>query len=466
MENSKLVALLETLETSEWQQFVDFVGSPFFNKNEALGRLLAYLCQTVPVSGAVQLSKERAYQAVAPGQAYDPKQLSYWMNYLLKLAEQFLAIKRYQEVPHRQAFDTLNEFSERKLEKHYGFLYKKVADELSAAPIDTVALRQQYELEEIASRHFIRQQVRSADESLQHVADTLDEWYFLQKLKFSCEMLNRQAIISASYELAFVEEVSSFLARQPERTPLVDIYFHIYLSLAQEGDQHFSHLIERIRQHAEKIHPLERREIYLYAINFCARKIRQGQEEYVPIVLDLYIQGISDQSLFEGSYLSHWTYTNVVKLALREKRFDWAERFIRDYGDKLPPNAREDALHFNLAELLYQRGKYGEVLSHLNQLNFSDLFYHIGSRTVLAKTYYESQEEESLLSLLASFSNFLRRNKKISPNLQKTYLNFCNLLLQLLYDKPNKREKLKQQLETTQPLAERAWLLKVWAQRR
>ena len=66
---------------------------------------------------------------------------------------------------------------------------------------------------------------------------------------------------------------------------------------------------------------------------------------------------------------------------------------------------------------------------------------------------------------MASFSGFLRRNKKISPALKKTYLNFCNLLIQLLHDNPRKREKVKAQIQHTQPLAERAWLMKVWEER-
>ena len=103
-------------------------------------------------------------------------------------------------------------------------------------------------------------------------------------------------------------------------------------------------------------------------------------------------------------------------------------------------------------------------MSHLSQLNFSDLFYHMGSRTVLIKTYYESEEIESLLSLLASFSNFLRRNKKIAPGLKKTYLNFCNLLFNILKNNPKKRDRIKEEIQSTQPLAERSWLLKVWGE--
>ncbi|MCB0570634.1 MAG: hypothetical protein KDC66_12755, partial [Phaeodactylibacter sp.] len=82
-----------------------------------------------------------------------------------------------------------------------------------------------------------------------------------------------------------------FLERQPERLPLADIYLHVYRSLAGDSEAHFSRLIELILQYSEKIQPLERREVYLYAINFCARKIRQGREEYVPTVLGLYMQG-------------------------------------------------------------------------------------------------------------------------------------------------------------------------------
>lgn len=465
MKNSKLIVLLDTFDLSEWRQFEDFVASPFFNKNEELIRLVAYLGKFAPDFSASDLSKEKAFKAAAPGKPFDGRQMGYWMNYLLKLAEQFVSISRYQRNYQRQSCDILNEFSERKLEKHYNFLYRKVEEGMEHALLDTEILQFRYELAEVASRHFIRQRVRSFDPALQNVANALDELFFLQKLKYSCEMLNRQAIVSTEYEVSFIDEVRSYLLQQKERPPLVDIYLHIFLSLSQDSDAYFSKLIELIQKHSEKIQPTERREVYLYAINFCARKIRQGKETYVPVVLGLYIQGISDESLFEGGYLSHWTYTNVVKLALRQKDFDWAEHFIRDYSDKLSPQSREDALHFNLAELFYQKEQYGEVLSHLTKLNFSDMFYHIGSRTVLVKTFYESEEIESLLSLLASFSNFLRRNKKISASLKKTYLNFCNLLIQLLHDNPRKREKIKGQIQTTQPLAERAWLMKVWEER-
>lgn len=464
MKSSKLIELLRTFDANEWRQFEAFVASPYFNRNEDLNRLCTFLGRFAPGFSAPGLTREKGHDAVFPGAPFDARQMGYLMNYLLQLAETFISVRHYQRQSLRVKGDILSEYSHRGLEKHYNFLYRKAKEELDAARSDVSQFEFRHTLAEVASQHFIRQQVRSYDPTLQNAVVALDELYFLQKLKYSIEMLNRQAIVSTTYELSFIDEVQNYLLALPERPPLIDIYFHIYLSLANDSGEHFSRLIRLIETHSEFIEQAEKRVIYLYAINFCARKIRQGKDEYVSIVLNLYLRGIRDKSLFEEEYLSHWTYTNVVKLFLRQKEFQQAETFIKAFSDNLSPQTRADALHFNLAELYYQKEDFGEVLSHLSKLNFSDLFYHMGSRTVLIKTYYENDEIESLLSLLASFSNFLRRNKKIAPGLKKTYLNFCNLLFKALKNDPRKRGKVREEILHTQPLAERSWLLKVWGE--
>lgn len=466
MKNSKLIGLLQTFDANEWRQFEDFVASPYFNNNENLIQLCTFLGRYAPGFSSSALTKEKAYKAVFPGTPFDARQMGYLMNYLIQLAEEFLSVQHYRRKNLQVKIDILAEYSRRELEKHYNFLYRKTKEELDSARPDAGQFEFRYSLAEVASQHFIRQRVRSFDPTLQNAVNALDELYFLRKLKYSIEMLNRQAIVSTDYELSFIDEVQTYLSGRKVRPPLIDIYLHIYLSLANDSDEHFAQLILLIERHSDNIELAEKRIIYLYAINFCARKIRQGKDQYVHTVLGIYLRGIRDRSLFEDEYLSHWTYTNVVKLLLRQKDYEQAENFIKTYSDNLQPQSREDALHFNLAELYYQKEEYGEVLSHLSQLNFSDLFYHMGSRTVLIKTYYESDEIESLLSLLASFSNFLRRNKKIAPGLKKTYLNFCNLLFNTLKNNPRKRDKIREEIQRTQPLAERAWLLKVWAEQR
>lgn len=244
---------------------------------------------------------------------------------------------------------------------------------------------------------------------------------------------------------------------------IIEIYFTILMSAMEEGEeQHFSKLKQLLANQPDNIPSGELADMYRFAINYCARKIRKGQSKYVEEALDLYVTGIDSRLFLEENYLSPWTFTNVVKLALRLKRYEWIAAFIPKYAQLLPPNFRENALHYNYAELYYYTQDFDQALEHLNQVAYADLNYHLGARVMLAKIYYETAEENALLSLLAAFSVFLKRNKNISSNIKHTYLNFCDLLFQLLRRNPKKMENLKAKIEKTSLLTDRDWLLQAY----
>lgn len=465
MKKSKLIEMLESFSSQEMQRFVEFVSSPYYNKNEDLIRFVQILQKTHPDFPADKVKKEKVFQKLFPGQPFDKKELAYNMNYLLKLGEQFLAAEHYQLRPYLGDFHLLEEFSQRKLEKHYNFLYNKTATQLSDYQTNgqnQSSFFQRYQLAEIASNHFISQSVRKFDPNLQNSADALDEFYFFQKLKYTCEMLNRQAIISGNYEIKFIDEIEPYLSKNSGASPLIAIYLRIYQSYSNpDNEKSYEALLKLIKEHAPTIDKALLREIYLYALNYALRKTRTSPEYRIK-VLDLYVEGIENRALFEGEYLSHWTYSNVVKVALRHRSFEWIKEFIEEHKQFLSPQFREDAYHFNLAEIYYRHKNLDKVFDHLNQVHFSDLHYHFGSRVMLIKTYYEQDELEPLLSQLASFSIALRRNKKISSQLKASYINFCNILNQILRRNRKKREKIKESIDTLKPLVERTWLQQVW----
>ena len=462
MEKSKLIALLRTFETGEIRQFKDFVASPYFNKNPDLLPFLDYLADCAPDFRTDDLEKERVYAHVFPGETYDAKQLAYLMNYLLKLAERFLTIRQYEEAPFASRYHLLKAFLGRRLDKHFNYCLRKTQSLLeekrgSGKAYYYYASR----IAELASS-FELLQGRKSSGQFQRAADHADEWYFLNKLRLSCEMLNRQKVFSMEFELPFLDEVTAHLSRRPERPAIIDLFLHTYRTMENPAaEAHFDQLMELLTRHGAQIDHEELRILYLYAINYSVRNISQGRQDYISKALDLYLEGIRSRALFEDGFLTHSTFTNVIKLALMLNRYDWIEEFIERHHDFLPPASREDALHYILAELYYHRGDYDAVRDHLNQLQFSDIQYHLGSRVVLIKTYHALEEIESLLSLLAAFSVFLRRNKEIATPMKKRYLNFCNLLHRLLRRTPGKRMTLREQIRTAHPLAERNWLLEI-----
>jgi hypothetical protein len=386
------------------------------------------------------------------------------MNYLLDLAAQFLSVEELDKKQELRDCLVLSAYVKRNLDKHYNHQHRSLEKTLNTEALgESDAFYYRYLLSDIAVDHFGSHQIRKYDENLQLASNALDDFYFLNKLKYSCEMLNRQAILSDQFSIPFQEEVESYLVKQNHLEPLIAIYLQIYISLLHpEEEGHFNILTELINAHSQSIKKEELRAIYLYAINICARKIRQGKSDYMNIALDLYEEGIKNKSLYDNNYLSHWTYNNVLKLALRLQRFEWFESFIYTYNKALKPEFQADALQYNLAEYYYQKKDLEQALIHLNKVNFKDINYLLGSRILLIKTFYESDAMEASLSALASFKIYLRRNKQIAGSIKKSCLNFCDLFYKITkIHQPNKDE-LKQKIASTQPLTERAWLLKAF----
>ena len=463
MENSKLTDLLRGFSQRDWNAFCDLVASPYFNRNPDLLRLAAWLRQQAPdFSG---LSRGAAWRALYPGQATDNRQLNHLMSWLLKLGEQFLGLEHYLASGIDPERHTAEALLARGLNKHYRFNAERIRRRLNASPYRNAGhFLQQYQFADLELRaHDQQAAARRSDDHLQFAADQLDYFYFTEKLKYACTMLNNQSVVSSAYQFHFVEELRQFVERHPmpAEAPGVAVYFRVFQLLTQEpGDDDFQALKPLLETHARQFSPAEMAWLYSAAINYCIRQIRKMREAYVSEALNLYEQGIESGALLSANgQLSPWHFKNIVKLALRLNRFAWTEQFIREKTALLAPDFRTDALHYNLADLYFYTGRYGEALVHLNQAEFTDVHYNLGAKEMLAKIYFETDAHDALDSLLHAFKIYLQRNRIITESVRKAYLNFIKLLRRRLRATPDHWRALRQQIEKTDPLTAKTWLL-------
>ncbi|HFA51863.1 MAG TPA: hypothetical protein ENJ95_22835 [Bacteroidetes bacterium] len=465
MENSKLITVLQTFSTSELREFKDFVSSPYFNKNKELVNFYLYLKKIAPAFPPKKIGREHVYQSLFPNKTYDDKHFKYLMSFLLKLAEEFIGIKQYEQAGILGNYHILDACVKRKLHKSYKNLRQKTAAVLEKAPyMDGYFYFQQYLLAEVESKHFASQGIRKISNELQKTADYFDIHYLSQKLKYTCEMLNLQKMLSADYQQNLFDEISIYLQKSKHKEiPIIAVYYQIFLMLTDEkNDGHFEKLIALLERHSGKFPPHERQQLQIHAINFCIRKIRQNEEPYVEKALQLYINGIETGILLEEGILSPFTFKNVIKLGLRLKRFDSTDHFISKYSDKLAPKFRQNAVSYGLADLNYHKGNFETSMMHLRKVGFTDIFFTLSAKTMLLKLYYDNNETEALYSLISSFQIFLSRNKLISNEFRKTYQHFIKLLNQISKtDKPSKLKNISEMIETTEPLTERKWLLEI-----
>ena len=464
MEKSKLFGLYRKLNKRERRRFRAFVYSPYYNKNEFVIRLLDFTEDFLEGRAMGDGSANAAMKAVLPARRQCKKQFAYLQSELLQLLERFLGLEHYHQQAHRAEIDILSALLEKNATKHLDSRYRRTRERLQRERQDSVGkYERSFALSRLATVKDISRRLRTKGSHLQQASDDLDFFYFASKLQYGCEMLNRERILNMTYDTTTTALIAEYLDQMDDLPLLIKLYLHIYKTYRDPEDElAYEELIRLIYLHKGDIHKDEMRTILLYAINHGQRKVRHADKgTYLRKLLGLFKIGLRERFLFQGKYLSHWTYSNAALVGLNLREYAWTEDFIVRYRNHLEPATRDDPYHYMLANMYYHKGEYEKVLDLLRALKFVDMQYHMGARVILIKTFYSTGALESLLSLLASFSVYLRRNKQISPGLKKTYLNFCHLLHQILKVKPADREKLLMRIRETEPLAERSWLEKV-----
>lgn len=464
MKGSKLLELYSALDGQEIRQLEDFYASPYFNKNEGVLKIFRLLKDEWPEFDDDAVDRYLIWHKAFPKRAFDDNEFRYLNSTLLKLAEQFIGLKEYESSPAQPALDILTACRNRDLSKHYRSYLKRLDRKLERSPFrneDFYNLRFNTALN--SAGYFHRKQTRIFDQSLQDAVDYLDEYYLITKLHLTCELINRQNIISASYDIRLVDELMEYLQHYNyQEVPAMEIYYRILSLLTQEDTRpHFQRLKDLIREHIGIFPGEEKLAIYANAQNYCIRMIKTGDPDYLQELFELYQTGLEQRILIEDGVLSPWKFKNIVSAGLRLGHFDWVEGIMADYGQYLPDDYRSTAVLYNRANLLYHQGEFSEALRLLNQVEFSDVYYSLDTRKIMLMIYFQQQATEPLLSLVSSFRLFLRRNKLISDRNRSAYKNFIDLVQLLWRVESGKEMNLDALLGTIrdrQPLVEEEWL--------
>jgi len=388
MNNSKLLLLLESFDSKELEYFNRFIKSPYYNQDERLVQLLEGLSLFYPNIVEGFKDKLELFRFVFPNQTYHEKNFRYLLSDLNGLAEQFLGLQSIKEQSLEIDIRIMDELSKRNLNKAYQSKVKQFDKKLERASIpERDGLLVRLKFEELKQRHFERSHVRQLDYTVERLSQLLDRYYFLYRLYLSCAMLDHQAIFGESYAINLSNQWVQHLRQKSFFDhPLIKIYFVVYNALEEEEESvYFQNLKAYLSTSENTTYPEDLKDIFLFAINYCARKIRKGKEDYIEEALDLYIKGINSEVLLEGGQVTPWTFTNVVKLSLKLEKYVWIEQFMNAYEAKLLPEFRENALRFNRAELYYTTHRYGDAQKELIHVALSDLNYYLGARILLAK---------------------------------------------------------------------------------
>lgn len=443
----------------EQRRFSQYLQSPLFNQRADVVRLYDCLLE----KRADPEDKERFFVSVLPGQPYSAQHMRLLMSYLQKLADQFLALEQWQNTAGAVESSLAQAYRERGLDRHFQDALKHAKQTLERQPLrnSDYFARQGALLWEEARYNSVRHP--EDEQSLIQLSDNSDLIWLAQKLRYLCLHTAYRARYNTSQSLSLRSEVDQILENFAfEDVPAISTWYYCLKMLeALETTGYFGKFKIALLQQDQVFNADEVRDLFLFAINYCIRKVNEGQTDYFHDILDFYKDGLLKGHLFDKNVLSSYTYYNIVAAGLHTREYTWVEDFIHRYRNTLERHYRDTAFNFNLARLEFARKNYDAALTCLQHTNYHEPLLNMAAKTIALKIYYIQNEYDVLHAHLEALIKYIRRKPGLGYH-RNNYLNlarYTQKLITLNWNDKSEVQTFKLKIESEKVLTEREWLL-------
>lgn len=460
MTETKLINLLKSFNKQDLRQAKDFVNAPFFNKNKKVQLLFDIIKKH---HSNYKVSKEKVYAAMFPGKQYDDLKMRHLTSMLYKVLEDFIAVRYFHENEKEKNLSLLSGLNKMQLSEQFEKTDKKVKQSINQLEhIDAKTSYYAFSYEILKEEFEQAQTDRRKTTRLQEVSRHLDDFYIINKLKNACAMLSYQNVYQQKYNYTFLDELLSYLEKHPKLNPLLQLYQAGYMCIKNSDDPKYFMNLKSLLESHKNIAVEELQHLHAIARNYCIKQVNIGNTIFFKELFELYQLGLKGGILLdEQGYITSAAFKNILTVALKVEAYDWTFQFIKEDINLIKEDYRNSLYQYGLGKIYFQRKEYDKVVDALQKVEYTDVFIMLDSKTLLLKTFYELDEQESLTALLHSFNQLLQR-KTILAYHRENYKNLVRFTRQMINLPPyNKKRRLAliQKVKFAKILTERNWLL-------
>lgn len=472
MTDSKVYIALTHLSVYELNSFRKYLESPYFNMNEKLLTLYDLYAHRIRKENVEELQKEDIWNVIYEGKKFSDPKLRKLNSDLLKVFEEFLAQKSFDNNRYLKNNLILRAIRKRKIEK----LYKSTSSSTDRNIEQTFNRSSDYifakftnekeKLELYSESEMLRKRSKNIENevNIDVIVKYLDQYYLAEKLKYYVKLLGWKKMISLEQEINHIEELNAMVeSGEYDHIPPIIIFSTIAKTqLDPDNVKNYFKLKEQVAEFIDFFPDDEIRSIYDALLSYCVRRVNKGDLAFQEEALSVYKRALEKETIFSNGYINQVTFNNIVFFALRTGEFDWAESFVEDYKLRLNEKDRASSVAFSLARIEFYKKNYGKVIELLQQVEMEAVLYTLDSKTILLFSYYELDEFDALDSYINAFRVFVNRAKSISTRKKghyKNLLKYVNKLINLRNSDQEGISKLRKEIEETPGIVSKPWLL-------
>ncbi|MEO8447354.1 MAG: hypothetical protein ABI528_07660 [bacterium] len=440
MIKSKLIDLLKTFTQPEFSEFGKFLNSPFHNESQTMIRLYNCFKKYFPGFDSEHFTKENIYSELYGDVKFDDKKHRERFSDMHKLSEEYLALVEFRINPLEVKRNTLLQFSRRDLETDFNKKYKEIQDILDKMEVKNefyfYHCYQQYQ----DKRDFF--ETRPVSGKKKHYYDELTAEIEQHTLFFMSRMLiyftmmhNKEGFFKYDFDFGLYDFIMKYISEKDfEPYPVLKSYYLLLKLVRNKKDEKsYYELKEHLLKNSFLIKAEDKVLIFTELFNYTVFASYKGlsefeKEKYEIMNLQLEQETYPVERL---GWMELGYYMSYVIIAISMSRLEEAEKFIKDYTEKLNPERKKNGNAFVKGLLHYAQKKYDTAIQDLSIIRKVDFNIYIRSRTLLVKIYFDIQNYETVLTAIDTFKHYLSSNPLIPEYLNKKYTNFMNVLRKL-----------------------------------
>ncbi len=476
MKAIKLINLLRTFSAEEIRSFEKFIASPYFNSVKNHIKLLKALEKFYPQFESDKLTYEHLHKKIYPGKKFNKQVMWNQISALETLAKEFLEQVALKKNKLERMELLFSEFGNRKLLKNYLQTLNEMEKLLESSGIDYDYFENKGHLENFRQEYF------HLLDKIQPMSDSklkATEYQILLFLRMTVGGIHDMNVLSRDYNARFDVNIPLEFAKHLDLKSIVDyarnkkfkyaflieIYYHsLMMMLEPEETGHLNDVRELYKLNFNRFTMSEKRTIMHWVVAYCVYRSDDKDFKYKRIIFELNKFRLKEGLVFypEGQ-IPNVIYLQILKTALSLDEMNWAENFIKNYTSKLHPDLQQSTRAMAYAFVHFQTKEYEKVLKDLTEVEFIDPRDKRFARTLVARTYYEMNEMESLLNHIDASLHFLVNNPAISEMTRISHRNFFNALKKTIFIKENSDldsiPMLRNEIDQSKSTESKNWLL-------
>lgn len=438
MRDPKLIQLLRTFTTKEMGRFVDYVASPFYNKNQALVALCEALRDLHPFEEG---SGDQELHAKAfPEEAYDYHAFRHRLSDLHALAMNYIALLHTDDEIAMQTrmvmtWSKASILRSRRLHSQFRSFIAKTRKELDARPvIDDFSYELRWRLAEEESLFETLVRPTTNRIILQEQLDTVLQIMSIRLLRLYTLMQHERHSNDAPFQLHMAAHVVRFLRDNGHlaTAPVIQVLLAVYELEEHRSHEAFQRLVALFHEHRESLDYMDAYMTHLHLTGYCSAQINlEGDERYFREAWLLMQENIALGYMLEGNLLFP-DFIYVVRLAGMSGEESWARDYMTRFAPALQDDVRSDVVAFGEGFLAMCAGNDDEALRWFAQSSIASPICNVQVRAYTISCLYRTGRYEQVLAACDTFRHYLQKEKTLSPYYMDALKDFIKLVPRLI----------------------------------